>query len=227
MPPGALQNWARVRAYKTMAFGGGQGALVGALPGLVVGLANWSSVTPLNWALLLSLGGMAGGLVRGWAPGHRLASLIGQWIGWKRFWEAIGLISGAIGGFMLGLVFVWAIVPVFLGLILGAQGGLYLGRKLYQVGDKLGWERIWGVFSAASFGLLGYGAGQILGVTFQALLGTVLNNQVLQVGSLTASSETLLWALAWMLAGGITSGLGGALGGILADLIGRFTGLVD
>jgi len=205
-----------------MYVGGGQGARFVVLPGVRVALANWSAGIPMNWALLFAIGGAAGGLARGWVPGHKLASLIGQWIGWKRFWEAIGLIGGAIGGFMLGLVFIWAIVPVFLGLILGAQGGLFLGRKLYQAGDLLGWERIWGVLSAASFGAVGFGVGQILGAAFQSILGVYMNTQVLP-----ASGEALVGILGWMLAGAVASGLSGALAGIVADFIGRFTGLVD
>jgi hypothetical protein len=220
--PGMLQNWARVRAYKTLSIGGAQGALVGALPGALVGLANWTAGNPLAWAMIFSLGGAAGGLARGWAPGHKLASIINRFIGWKLFWEAIGLIAGAIGGLMLGLIFIWAIVPVFLGLILGAQAGLYVGRKLYQVGDMMGWERIWGMFSAASFGALGFGMAQILGFAYQNIIGAYLNTQLLP-----ADSGAVIWALVWMLVGGITSGLGGALAGILADLIGRFSGLVD
>jgi hypothetical protein len=211
-----------MRAYKTMYVGGGQGALFGAIPGILIGLAAWTAGNPLAWALLFALGGAAGGLMRGWAPGHKMASLIDRLVGWKRFWEGIGLISGAIGGFMLGLVFIWAIVPVFLGLILGAQVGLHTGRKLYQLGDRLGWERIWGVLSAAGFGALGYGLAHILGLAFQGIIGGYLDAQLFP-----AASDSVAWALAWMLAGGMTSALGGAIGGILADFIGRFSGLVD
>ncbi len=147
--------------------------MVGAAPGVLIGLASWTTGQALAWTLLLSVGAIAGGLVRGWSPGHKLASLIDRFIGWKLFWEAVGLIGGAIGGLMVGLVFVWAVVPVFLGLILGAQFGLYLGRKLFQVGNMMGWERIWGGLSAASFGALGFGITQLLGAAGLNLLGAV------------------------------------------------------
>ncbi len=221
--PGALRSWLQMRAYKSLAVGGMQGAIVGAVPGAIFGLASWTAGQAMPWMLLFSLGGAAGGLARGWSPGHKLASLIARYIGWKLFWEAVGLLGGAIGGFLLGMLFVWAIVPVFLGLILGAQAGLFLGRKLYELGNLMGWERIWGGLSAASFGVLGFGVAQILGAAGLNTLGAYLNTQVLPV----AGSGSMLWALAWLLAGGTAGALGGSLAGILSDVIGRFTGLVD
>jgi hypothetical protein len=223
IPPGSLQNWARVRAYKSLSIGGMQGALAGALPGALVGLANWTAGQEVAWALLFTLGGIAGGLVRGWNPGHKLATLIDRFIGWKSFWEAFGLIGGAIGGVALGLVFAWAIIPIFLGLILGSQVGLYLGRKLHQLGSLMGWERIWGGLSAASFGAMGFGVTQVLGAAGVNILGAYLNTQVLPV----AESGSMMWALAWLLCGAAMGALGGALVGILSDVVGRFTGLVD
>lgn len=223
MPPGAVQNWLRVRAYKSVSIGGMQGALAGAVPGAFVGLATWMGGQALAWMLVFSLGGIAAGLVRGWNPGHKLASLINQHIGWKLFWEAVGLIGGAVGGLALGLLMVWAIVPVFLGLILGSQIGLFLGRKVYQLGNLMGWERIWGSLSAASFGALGFGITQILGAAGLNVFGDYLNAQVLPA----AQSGSMLVGLAWLLAGGAAGALSGALVGVLTDFIGRFTGLVD
>lgn len=220
---GALQNWVRVRAYKSLSVGGVQGALAGAAPAALVALANWTAGQEIAWMLLFTLGGIAGGLVRGWNPGHKLATLIDRYIGWKVFWEAFGLIGGAIGGVALGLVFAWAIIPIFLGLILGSQVGQYLGRKLYQLGNLMGWERIWGGLSAACFGVMGFGVTQVLGAAGLNILGAYLNAQVLPV----AESGSMLWGLVWLLAGATAGALGGALAGILSDVVGRFTGLVD
>ena len=38
--------------------------------------------------------GVAGGLLRGWKPGHKLASVIGRYIGWKLFWQIMGALIG-------------------------------------------------------------------------------------------------------------------------------------
>jgi hypothetical protein len=221
--PTMMQNWFRLRAYKSLSIGATQGALAGMVPGALVGFANWLSGGALSWVILFMLGGALGGLLRGWAPGHRLASLISRFIGWKLFWEAIGLIAGAVGGVALGMVLAVAVVPVILGLFVGAQAGMYLGRKLYQLGDLLGWERIWGGLSAAGFGLLGLVMTQLLGAVGLNILGLGSDAQLLP----SAATSTMLAGFTWLLVGGLVSGLGGALAGLVADVIGRFTGLVD
>lgn len=223
IPPGAIRNWARQRAYKSLIIGGGQGALAGALPGAVVGLANWASGDLLSWSLLMAIGGAGAGLLRGWLPGHKLASVIDRYVGWKLFWEGIGLVGGLVAGGLVGMLFVWAVFPVILGLVLGAQVGLFAGRKIFQVGSHVGWERIWGVFSALGFGALGFGLAKLIGLGGVSAFGANLADGLLPF----AANGSFMWAVIWMLAGATGGALAGGLAGILADVIGRFTGLVD
>ncbi len=223
VPPGAMKNWLRQRAYKSLAVGGVQGALVGALPGALIGMINWSTGDALAWSLLFSIGGAAGGLLRGWKPGHQLAAVIDRTIGWKIFWQTLGLLTGIVIGGLIGLLFIWAVFPFILGLVFGGQLGLYVGRKLWQVGSSVGWERIWGVISGLGFGALGFGLARLLGVLGANALGLNLADGLLPF----ANNGSLLWALAWILAGGLGSALAGALAGLLTDILGRFTGLVN
>ena len=223
IPQGMLGGWVRRRAYQSLLVGGGQGAVAGAIPGAMLGLLNWSSSEMLAWSIIMAAGGAVGGFLRGWTPGHKMASLINRYVGWRLFWEALGLLAGLIGGGMLGLLFVWAVFPVILGLVLGAQAGRYLGRKIYQVGSFLGWERLWGGISALGFGALGYGLARLVGLAGLDILGLNLGEGLLPF----AANGDVLWALLWMLAGAGGGALAGAFGGIGADLIGRLSGLVD
>ena len=223
IPRGFVRNWVRQRAYKSVKVGGLQGAMAGAVPGAAIGLYSWFSGDVLAWPLLISLAGTAGGLLRGWKPGHRLAALIDRYIGWKLFWEGIGLVAGITIGGMIGMIFVWAIFPVILGFVLGARTGIYLGRKIWQLGQNFGWERIWGAISGLGFGALGFGLAQLLGIIGMNTLGANLSMGLLPF----AANDSLWWALLWMLSGAAGGALSGALAGILADLLGRLTGLVD
>lgn len=223
IPPGAIRNWVRQRATKSFVVGGGQGAIAGALPGALIALLNWYSGEMLAWSLLVAIGGAAGGLLRGWKPGHKLAALIGRYVGWKLFWEAVGLVVGMLLGGTLGLVFIWAIFPVIIGLILGAQTGRYLGGKIYQFGSFLGWERLWGVFSALGFAAIGLGAAQLLGLAGMSALGANLANGLMPF----ASNGSFFWAMTWIVAGAGGGALSGALAGTISDMIGRLSGLVD
>ena len=124
----------------------------------------------LAWPLLISLAGTAGGLLRGWKPGHRLAALIDRYIGWKRFWEGIGLVAGIDRGhdwhdLCLGDL------PGDPRFCSGRPAGIYLGRKIWQFGEPFGWERIWGAISGLGFGALGFGLAQLLGVIGLNILG--------------------------------------------------------
>lgn len=223
IPPGAVSRWIRQRTMKSILVGGSQGALTGALPGAALGLFAWASGDMLSWGLLLGMGGALGGLLRGWKPGHKLASLIGQHIGWKLFWQGFGLLTGLIAGAMLGMIFVWAVFPVILGMILGAQGGRYLGGKIFQFGSLLGWERVWGALSALGFAAIGFGLSRLVGLAGANEFGANLSSGLLPF----AANGSPTWAVTWMFAGALAGSLSGALAGILADLIGRLTGLVD
>jgi hypothetical protein len=112
--------------------------------------------------------------------------------------------------------------PEILGLVLGAQGGVLLGRKIWQAGSLVGWERIWGTISALGFGAIGFGIAHLTGLLGMNALGTGLANWLLPY----ASNDSYIWAFIWVLAGGLGGALAGALGGILTDFIGRVTRLV-
>jgi serine/threonine protein kinase len=221
--PGAVKNWAKERLRKSLLIGGMQGAMAGALPGIVIGLMNWSANTPLNWALVLALGGSAAGLLRGWQPGHRLAGVIELYIGWKRFWELFGMVIGATIGLIFTLPMFFAIIPVILGLVLGGQVGYFLGGKIWQGGKMVGWQRIWGVISAIGAGAIGFGLSKLIAPVGLNQLGAEL-----AVGLRPfAANGSASWAAIWALAGATGGALVGAVIGIFIDLGGRFSGLVD
>lgn len=222
-PPGAVAAWARQRAYKSFLVGGGQGALIGVLPGILIALVNWFSGDALAWGLLVSIGGVLGGLLRGWKPGHKVATLIDRYIGWKIFFEALGMIVGAAAGWVPGMLFAWAVVPLILMVVLGIQAGRYLGGKLWQFGSVFGWERIWGVVSALGFGALGFGMAQLLGLLGLNAFGADLASGLLPF----AQIDSWWWAVIWGMAGGLGGAISGGMAGILTDVIGRFSGLVD
>jgi hypothetical protein len=219
--PGAARNWVRQWISNSLIIGGGQGAAAGMIPGALVALLCWSGGTPLNWSLILGLGGAAGGLLRGWRPGYRLASLVDQYIGWKRFWEGFGLLGGAVGGGLLGMMMAWAVIPVILGLVLGARIGMYIGSKIWQLGSNLGWERIWGTISALGAAGLGWGAAKITGA-----IGLNVFGAQLAVGMQPFTGDALFSsAMLWLVVGGICGGAFGGIAGLLVDLGGRFTRL--
>jgi serine/threonine protein kinase len=220
---GAIRAWLRQRTYKSIVIGGGQGALAGMMPGAAVALFNWFSGDLLSWSLLMALGGAAGGLLRGWKPGQKLSALIDRYVGWKLFWEGLGLVAGVVLGGMFGLLFIWAVIPVILGLILGAQVGRYIGRGIFTLGSGLGWERIWAGFSALGFGALGFGIARLAGVAGLNTFGANLAEGLLPF----ASNGSLMWATVWVLAGCTGGAISGGLAGIASDLIGRLSGLVD
>ncbi|HEX9018657.1 MAG TPA: hypothetical protein VF806_05700 [Anaerolineaceae bacterium] len=223
MQPGAVGRWMRQRTYKSLVVGGLQGALAGALPGLAIGLYNWFSGSILAWPILFAVGGVLGGLLRGWTPGHKLAGVIDRYVGWKLFWQGLGLVAGTVIGGALGLMFIWAVIPIFLGLFLGARGGLYLGGKIWQLGNNFGWERIWGAVSGLGFGALGYGVAQLIGLAGINAFGDNLAAGLLPF----ANNGSFTWAVIWMMAGAAGGALSGALAGLLTDLMGRLSGLVN
>jgi hypothetical protein len=219
--PGAAGTWLRQWISLSLTVGGAQGAAAGILPGALVALWCWMTGNMLDWGMVLSLGGAAGGLLRGWRPGYRLAILVDQFIGWKRFWEAVGLAAGAAGGGLLGFLMGWAVIPVILGLVLGARIGLFLGSKFWQLGSRVGWERIWGGISALGAAGLGWGAAKAASGLGMNTFGTQL-----ALGLQPYSGDGLFTsALLWLVAGGLSGGLFGAIAGLLVDLGGRFARL--
>lgn len=222
MPVNTLLNWAGPRLYKSLAIGGGLGALAGALTGAVIGVAGWLTAgNMISWVLLWAVGGASAGLLRGWLPGYRVSLWVDRSVGWRRILPAVGILVGAgLGGFMGLAVGWWAILPVFIGLFLGGRMGLKAGSKLWLFGSQYGWERIWACIVALFAGWLGwrlalwFGAGS-------------LSTQLAGSFSIWINSQSL--SLAWIaLAFGALGGaLGGAVAGTLADLIARILKLLD
>lgn len=219
--PGAVGNWLKQWISSSLLIGGGQGALAGMIPGIVIAMLCWSGSVPLNWSLILSLGGAAGGLLRGWLPGYRLASLVDQYIGWKRFWQGVGLVFGAVGGGLLGTVMAWAVIPVILGLVLGARTGVYLGAKVWQLGSSVGWERIWGAISALGAAGIGWGVAKLTGLFGLNGFGA----QMVAALQPFIGEQSFSAVMIWLIAGGMSGALFGGIAGLFIDLGGRFTRL--
>ncbi len=217
----SLLNWAGPRLYKSVAIGGGLGALAGALPGALVGVTGLNTGSMASWVLLWALGGATAGLLRGWQPSYRMSLRVDQAIGWQRVWPAIGVLAGASLGGFIGLVLGWwAICPVFLGLLLGAWLGRKAGSKLWQAGAQLGWVRIWAGVGALSAALLGYRVAAWLGA------GSL---SIQLAGSVSAwiTSQSASLVLVSLVIGALGGALGGAVAGTFADLFARLFNLMN
>lgn len=219
-----LWAWARPRLYKGLAIGGGLGALIGAFIGALVGVTSATQGEMLAWAILWALGGAAAGILRGWKPGYQMSLWVGRHLGWHRVLPIMGLLGGALAGMLVGLLIGWwAILPIFIGLFLGASMGKKAGRKIAELGNRLGWERIWAVLGAAFAGLFGWQIATWLGGG--------------SVGILTAQGATSLTG--WLfgsapgflvtagVSGALCGGLAGAISGSITDVVARLFGLVD
>ena len=110
MPATSLLNWAGPRLYKSLAIGGGLGALAGALSGASIGVAGWLTAgSMISWVLLWAVGGASAGLLRGWLPGYRVSLWVDRSVGWQRVLPAIGVLIGA------GLRWVYGLCRVLVG----------------------------------------------------------------------------------------------------------------
>jgi hypothetical protein len=146
---------------------------------------------------------------------------VDQAVGWQRVWPVFGLLAGAALGGSIGLLLGWwAVFPVCLGLLAGAWLGLIAGRKLWQAGIQLGWERIW-----AGVGALG---AALLGWQLAAWLGAGSFSMEL-VGSFSAwiTTQSASLVLVSLVVGALSGALGGAVAGTLADLFARLLNLLD
>lgn len=220
-PANSLLNWAGPRLYKSLAIGGGLGALVGAFSGALIGIAGWLAGNMVSWVLLWAIGGAAAGVLRGWRPGYRVSLWVDRSIGWNRFWPAFGVLAGAgLGGFVGLAVGWWAILPVFVGLWLGGWLGRKAGQKLWLFGVQFGWERIWAGVAALVTGLLGWQLASWLGAgNFSTQLSGIFSDWIAsQSASLVVVSLTI---------GAMGGALGGIVTGTLADLFARLFNLLD
>jgi hypothetical protein len=200
------------------------GALVGALIGVLAGLASAAFNEIAAWTLIWALGGAAAGVLRGWKPGYKLSMWVDSHVGWDRLLPVLGMLFGAMAGMLVGLVIGWwAILPVFMGLIYGARWGKSAGRKVVEVGNRIGWNRIWAGLSAGGAALFGWQAAVWLG---GGSVGSLAAQGVTTLsGWLSGSTPDLLVTAA--VNGVLCGGLAGAVSGSLTDLVARFSGLVD
>jgi len=222
MPATSLLNWAGPRLYKSLAIGGGLGALVGALSGASISVAGWlTAESMISWVLLCAVGGASAGLLRGWRPGYRVSLWVDRSVGWRRILEAIGILIGAGFGGFIGLVLGWwAVLPVFIGLFFGARLGLKAGSRLWLFGAQYGWERIWAGIGALCVGLLGWGLASWFGA------GS-LSTQLAGSFSTWITGQSASLVLTALALGALGGALGGAVAGTLADLFARLFNLLD
>jgi len=207
----------------SLRYGGASGALAGVIPGALVALGAGALEHPAAWAVLLALGGAIGGGLRGWRPANRLGLMVTRLIGWQRFWQVIGLLTGAALGGLITLPVFFLIFPLIAGLFLGSKVGLIAGRKIWMLGRPLGWERIWAGWSAVSMTLLGAAfSGWVGGGLFGQWTGGLSSSLA---GWIIGQTESQI--LAWLALGGLGGALGGALSGYFVDLIARLFGLKD
>lgn len=210
-------------AWKSLTMGSGFGALAGVTACGLLALGAGALDVPLGWILLLTLGGALGGVARGWHPGYRSGEWITIHIGWKRFLEIAGAISGAGLGFTLTLPAAWLICPPPIGLAVGGWSGYQLARRLWQkVGYSWHWERIWAGFSSA------------FSAAVCALIVRWLGEVAIGSGLARVSDRLLPWILVetdsiilvWLATGALAGAVGGAVAGFLTDVIARTFGLV-
>jgi hypothetical protein len=199
---------------------------VGAGAGLALGAGMLE--IPLGWLLLLTLTGAVGALARGWKPGLRSAEWITIHLGWKRFLQIAGLLSGAALGLWLTKSVIWLICPSLLALAGGAYFGRLAGRKLWDAGMYWDWERIWAGASAAAAAVAGalvlrwLGAGLLeLNVQGQALA------ELVKGLAPWVEAETGNLALGWLATGALAGAVGGAVSGFVTDLVARVFGLAQ
>ncbi len=205
--PGSLKAWVSPRLSKSLFVGGGLGALVGALIGGLAGLASASLGEIAAWTLLWALGGAAAGMLRGWKPGYRLSRWVDRHLGWDRVLPVFGLLAGAMLGMLFGFVIGWwAIIPVFIGLFLGARLGRKAGRKAVEVGNRIGWDRIWAGIGAGGAALVGWrvavwlGGGAVGGLAVQGAAS--LSSWISGLFSVSTPDVLLTAAVSGVLCGG-------------------------
>jgi serine/threonine protein kinase len=221
--PGPFVTWLRPRVTKSFLLGGSAGALIGIVPGLLFGLSGWTFNAVSSWVLLWVLGGAAAGVWRGWLPSSRLAETVTRYIGWERLWRIAGAILGGITGTLLGLIFWWAIFPIFLGMYGGAKMGARAGQKIWLAGSGYGWERIGVITGALTTASLG---GFLAYLVSSSVLGAYAYQPVMELAGWLAAQEADQ-LLIGSVTGALGGGLGGALAGVFSDLVARLSGLLD
>jgi hypothetical protein len=149
--------------------------------------------------------------------------MVTRYIGWERLWRIAGTGAGALLGTLLGMIFWWAIFPIFLGMFAGARLGVQVGRKIWLAGIPYGWERIGALTSTVTMAVLG---GLLVYFLSASRVGAFAYQPVMELGNWLAAQEAHP-----LFMGTVTGALGGALGGVVAgfasDLAARLAGLLD
>lgn len=222
-PPAGVWERVRTKVWKSALYGGGMAALLGGLSGAVLGASGMALSHLATWSLLWSVGGAAGGMLRGYQPSYRFGWWVNRNIGWRRFWKGAGIGLGVSLGFLTMLPWVFLVVPSILMMVLGGMVGSSAGQKIWLLGARVGWERIWAVTGTASTAFLGLGATWLMSHTGAGALSYSLANQL----AAWLQSQSAGWTLIWAVVGALAGSLGGALAGFISDLFARFFGLVD
>ena len=218
-----VSAWLGTRLAKSIITGGGRGALLGLVPGSLLGLGGWSFDWMPAWVLFWVAGGVSAAAWRGWQPSRRLAKAITRYIGWERFWRLAGSALGGLLGTLLGLIFWWAIFPVFLGLFAGLRLGAQMGRKVWLIGIRHGWERT-GTLTARF--LTAASGGWLVYFLANSALGAYAYQPVSELTSWLASQGEHQLILG-LISGALGGALGGAVAGFSVDLSARLAGLLD
>ena len=216
---------ARARAGLRSAFanGAGWGSVAGALFSAFAGLLLALFPDPVDWGALLMFGGVAAGLTRGRSFGIDFGRRIGRRFGWQLVWQRFGAIAGGIGSSVLAWNLTQGFALILLFLPLGLVAGYIFGDVIWDLGDRLGWLKIWTAAGILGGAGLGWRLGSLVGSgAFGAVTGDWIAGGL--VPWLTAHSIAL--ALAWLFAGALAGALSGALTGFVVDLLSRLLDLL-
>ena len=219
-----IGSWLWERAYRSLWVGGVNGILAGALPGLVVGgLALAGNPVPagieLPWAQLIAGGGAFAGFARGWNPGQRVGRWVERRLGWKRVMEWFGLAAGGAVGLAVGILLVWAILPMLLFPFLGARLGREAGRKIWEMGQSWGWYKIWAGVTAFMMSALGW--------VIAGLAGASGLDALMPYFKLAMIYADVRPSLLILLSGAFAGAMGGLIAGTFTDLVAGLLGLTD
>ena len=214
-------DWREI--LKSLRSGALIGASAGALGAGAAATIAWGLSSTIPWETLWGIGGGVAGSLRGWKLGAGTGKAIRQRVGWNLFWQLVGTISGTAAGGLFGWYLGQSFLPILSGLILGATGGLVLGQEVWELGERVGWERLWTVIGALVGGWLAWFLSTILGasgvgVYIAGLIGTL---------ALWLANHSVSLVIVLTLHGAIGGAAGGALGGAFIGLVTRLLGIRD
>jgi serine/threonine protein kinase len=206
------QGW-RIKAgglFKRVIMTGMSGALSGALAGAVAGLVAWLFGKALGWGFILALGGSIAGFSLSWKLGLGFGKSIHEQVGWPRFWQIVGTVSGSLGaGYLIWLMGRNTLLALA-GVPLGGIGGWLAGKQLGGFGRQVSW----GLISMGVAALVGMWAGWTLGYFVgETWLGVVSGELTSQL-AVRMVSKSMTWQMVWVWVGTAGGCLGGGLAGI-------------